>query len=226
MTRRMFLGTLGAAPLATAAFWDKREFPHWSQKVVDRMLTDSPWAKSTDVQIELHPRRQSPLASSFGDIGWPGGNGWPGGGSRVPTSSPAPGPGQGGNVPGTVTRGEAYLTVRWSSALPIRQAMLLDRHGRLRDAPDEEVQALKEEPKDYVIEIFGIPAQVLQTSRKAMEANLLRSSQLSIAGRQPIRATEATSPPQGEYRFLTLRFPKTDPIALDDKEVKLFASAG
>ncbi|MCP5116597.1 MAG: hypothetical protein GY953_37690, partial [bacterium] len=223
---------LGAAPLAHAAFWHKKQFPNWSQRDVDRMLTDSPWAKSTSVSIELRPRRVNHLASAFSDIGlprgtgWPGGLGWPGGGggSRVPTSRP--GPGQGSSVPPVVTRGEAYLTVRWSSALPIRQAALLDRHGSLEAAPAEEVEALHTQPGDYILEIFGIPAQVIQSSRKDMEESLMDTSQLTLPSRRPVRATYAHAPVHGQYRFLTLRFPRTEPITVEQKQVALFASAG
>lgn len=237
MTRRAFLGLLGASPLAAGGFWERKIFPKWSERDVERMLTDSPWARTVGVEIKLRPRNGSPLASAFSDVGlprgtgWPrpgiglpGGLGWPGGGSQVPTSRPAPG--QGGGAPPMVTRGEAYLTIRWSSALPIRQAMLLDTHGSLREAPADEVEALRSVPKEFVVEVFGIPGQVIQTDRRRMEELLVETSQLTLPGRRPISATEAHAPIHGQYRFLTLRFPKDEPITVDNKEVEFFASAG
>lgn len=223
LTRRVFLGSLAAAS-AAAEFWEKHSFPDWTTREVDEMLTDSPWAKSFTLRFELG----APPARQYSDIGlprsiqWPGGGGgWPGGGNRIP----APGQGGGRNT-GASVGAESYLTMRWSSALPIRQALLLDEHGSADRIPADALASLDEPQTNYVVEIFGLPAQVVHIGREEMEDALLSSAQITLHRRSPIRAVGVYAPPQGNYRSLTLRFPRTDPITLEADQAEVFAAAG
>ncbi len=69
-TRRAFLATLAAAPLSQAAFWSNKPFPEWSDEQIDKMLTDSPWAKSMTVRFELgNPGERQQF--DFSDVGLP-----------------------------------------------------------------------------------------------------------------------------------------------------------
>ena len=108
MQRRHFLALLGAAPLAAADFWEKQPFPHWTPVEVEKLLTDSPWSREVHCRFEYTPPGRR-LTSEF-QIGFPRGRS---GGSGTPS-----------------VRTEVYLTVRWSSALPIRQALALQEAGR------------------------------------------------------------------------------------------------
>ena len=63
LSRRAFLLGAAATPLMAGRpwgkdFWETKPFSEWSDEEVDRMLTDSPWAKSMSVNFELSdPRR-------------------------------------------------------------------------------------------------------------------------------------------------------------------------
>jgi hypothetical protein len=115
--------------------------------------------------------------------------------------------------------------LRWSSALPIRQALLLEEYGSAAKAPPDKLAALGSEPDHYLVEIFGMPAQVVQMERAKMEDALLESAQVSRSGARPIRATEAYAPEQGNYRFVSLTFPRSSPIAAADREIEVYAAA-
>lgn len=240
MTRRIFLAAVAGTPLARAGFWEKKKFPYWNQDEVDKMLTDSPWAKSMRVAFSLQDPRGH-RALSFSDVGLPGGigfpgpglgipgAGWPGGGQRSPGGGadfPGGGTGDRGGRRGTSVRAEAYLTVRWSSALPIKQAALLDRHGSVEKTPAAAVERLGREETHYIIEVFGLPAQVVHMEEGRLETELLESASLIRNSKRPIAAEVVEAPPHGGYRWFTFRFPRTDSITVEDHEVEFYAGAG
>lgn len=223
---------LGAAPLAAAGSWDQSSFPNWTRDVVERLLTDSPWAKPVSVRFEFQPLPER-LRSDFSDVGLPGGIGlptgipgigWPGGpGTGRNPRVPGQGPERGG---GSSVPAEVYLTIRWSSALPIRQAIALDRWGRDGLDDPEAVRFLNREEPDYVLEIFGIPVIMAPQGARRLEAELLSTAGLFVKGRSPIRATSAHVPELGEHLSAELRFPRLDPISIDDGTVEFTAEAG
>lgn len=252
LSRRGFLFALGISPLMADGFWDKRPFPDWSEDEIERMLTDSPWAQSLATRFRLEdPRNQRQFdftrfpepprtlpARGFSDIGLPPGIGLPTGGQGIPgigwpgsgrgrSGSPAqyPGGSSGGGRGGSVLT-EAYLTVRWSSALPIKQALVLDELGTSGLDSPEAKEILNREEQDYIVEFFGLPAIAVHMEREEMEQELTEKSELiSKAGRR-IRCESARVPAHGEYRSITLRFPRDNPFTLDDKQVEVAAAAG
>ncbi|MBL8291508.1 MAG: hypothetical protein JNN08_06715, partial [Bryobacterales bacterium] len=126
MTRRLFLGALPVAA-AWGRSWERPAFPNWDAEFIDDLLTDSPWARPLIVKFPWQPAPH-PLLSGFMQLGdmqlpgrIPGGGRTTGGGPR-PDSRPS------GPVQPVQT--EMYLTVRFSSALPIRQALALMEFGR------------------------------------------------------------------------------------------------
>ena len=47
----LFIGLCVTALLA-ANFWDTKRFTEWSAKQIDKILTDSPWARKMTVQVK------------------------------------------------------------------------------------------------------------------------------------------------------------------------------
>ena len=161
VTRRGILAlaaTAGASRLFAAAdFWNKKDPKDWTRDEIDRLTTDSPWAKPVSAQIESTNRNGtydpgSPQGNPGG--GYPGG-GYPGGGQpRVGLGIPGVGlgiPGIGGGYPGGGRRGgqrqpgayQARGTVLWQSAEPVMAALK-------PEFPEEFVD-------HYVIALTGIP---------------------------------------------------------------------
>lgn len=220
MQRRLFLASMAGA--AFGKNWDKPEYPNWTREFVDEMLTDSPWARQLTAPFVLP--NVAPFAASFSQIGLPGGIGlpripgvgWPGGGGdrRFPVPGGGGSRGDGRSSGGVKT--EAYLTVRWSSALPVRQSLALVEHAK----------DVAPAPKDYLIHIAGIPTVVAGESTAPMEKVLLKTAALSVKGRRSVYASSAEVPEHGTHLMAALRFPRMEGLEPSEGMVEFFAEAG
>jgi hypothetical protein len=244
LSRRAFLASLSAAPLLAGKpwekgkFWEKHPFPEWTDEEADQLLTKSPWTHEYSLQFDLaDPGNRRPVFdySSFGQLGgggFPQGGGIPGvgipgtGGGR-PQGSPTGYPGGGGGQSGgrnPSVRSEAYLTIRWSSALPIRQAMAIEEHGR--KLPREVQEELAIERDEYVVEVFGLPAIVVHKDVNEMEDELTDHALLDTSSGPRISVDSVKMPPHGAYLSMTFRFPRREVLSLEHKEVVFYAAAG
>lgn len=224
LSRRSFLAAIAATPVLAADSWDEQDFPNWTPRTVERLLTDSPWARPLTVPFEYRPRPRESF-TGFGDVELPGGSTvpqWPRGGTG---RSPRTG-GTGQTPRGDPVRTEVYLTVRWSSALPIRRALALDRWTReeLNDAKAREF--LERHEADYVVEIFGFPVAMVPQGTRRLEEELAGSAELSVRGHRTIRATRASVPEFGEHLSAELRFPRDASITPDDGALEFTAKTG
>lgn len=196
-----------------------------------RLLTDSPWAKPLTVPFDYQPPPAEPLRSELlqiglpGGVGWPPripGVGWPGGGTtgRIPRS---PGPGQGtGRGETHKIRTEVHLTIRFSSARPIREALAIEQWGPdgLRTPKAEEFLS-RSEP-DTVVEIFGLPAIFYSQGTDGLKDDLTRTAVLVVKGRS-LKAISVESPGFGTHLSATMRFPRVENLTPDDGVVQFTA---
>ena len=212
ISRRVFIASLSSAPYAFSKLREEPVFPAWSPEFVDRMLTDSPWAKQGTVSFELEPV-QHLQSSSYTQIGIPG-LGWPTGRST----------GSGGAA--SSVRTEIYLTTRWSSALPIRRAIALQDFGADGLQSDKAFELLNRQPTEYVIEIAGFPATMIRQGANRFEAELLRSARLLVKDRTPMRATSAHVPEYGNHLVATLRFPRWADLSAREGTIDVTAQSG
>lgn len=114
-----------------SGFWNKKDPSEWSSEEIDKMRTNSPWAKPVSITV----RQQGSGGGGYGG-GYPGGGmggggmgGGMGRGRRGGMGAPA----------GTQYKGE----VRWLSAKPIQAAM--------------KTPVPKELEGDYVLSVSGLP---------------------------------------------------------------------
>lgn len=155
--------------LAATDFWKTKDSSQWNSEEINKILSDSPWAKAKTIQPQ---QSQTPgRMGRRGGFGFPGGYGYPGGG--YPGGGyPGGGYPQGGNYPqsgGNYPQGGNYpnntgansdpsqyepmnLTIRWESAAPIQQALM--RQGA--SASDELKAVAASTDKYYVIEVLGL----------------------------------------------------------------------
>jgi hypothetical protein len=230
LTRRIFIASICSAASAMPKSWDEQEFPSWTPEFVDRILTDSPWARQSTLWFELEPvqRLQS---SRFAQIGWPGGIGLPGKGipgTRWPTGRTGNGS-PGTSWPGggaSSVRTEIYLTTRWSSALPIRRALALQDFGREGLNSEKAPELLNSDPTEYILEIAGFPTTVIRQGAKRFAAELLDSARLLAPGRTPVRANASHVPEYGMHLLATLRFPRFESLEPNDGTIQLIAQSG
>jgi hypothetical protein len=234
MTRRTFLTLAAVAPVLRAASWEDHAFPDWTPEIVDKLLTDSPWAHPVSVPFEFQPSAQEPSSEfSFNQFQFPGstrrpsgipGIGWPGGRRTDPTRIPVPS-GRGSETKYPSVRAEAYLTVRWSSALPIRQALALERWGKRGLETPEAVEFLSAEEPNYVIEIFGLPASIASQGTKPLERGFTKTGRLLSKG-SLLKPIGVEVPEYGGHLSAELRFRRSDAIAADEGIVEFVAEGG
>ncbi|MDA0206201.1 MAG: hypothetical protein O3A53_06425 [Acidobacteria bacterium] len=201
----------GAALLLAAGFWEKKGPQEWTNEEVETILTDSPWAQIGSISFVGDKSQPIGGGSRGGGIGFPG--------SRSPTSGPAGRSGQpdGGwsgrfAAVGSESRafGDGDVVVRWSSALPIRQA--LERTGAGDSAPRPELL------RDYyVVSLSRIPPGMV---RLADEPEKLRSAaRLTPKGRASMRAARIEIRPQPGTPGIDLYFPRETEPSAEDRQI-------
>jgi hypothetical protein len=206
--------------------WERTSFPEWSDDQIDKLLTDSPWARPLTLPFRFSaPARRPSVVSKFDQIGEPLGlpKGWPSGGSSPGTGNRSPRIDD-GNAPPVQT--EIYLTTRWASALPIRQAMAIHQFGRSGVNSAKAAELLQANPTEYVLEVAGFPVGMVPQGVKRFEAELLASATLLVKGRKSLRATAASVPEHGNHLIATLRFPRFENFSENDGLIELAVQAG
>jgi hypothetical protein len=202
----MWLAGLGAALGAGARSWEEPAFPNWSGQFVDRILTNSPWAREVTVPFVFQPRSE-PFVSGFGQIGAPRRTDWPPAGAA------------------SAVRTEMYLTIRWSSALPVRQALALAQFGK--DGLEHPVarDLLSRAEPDYIVEIAGFPTTLFPNGTKELANQFARSARLLIDGRPPSASPTAEIPEHGMHLTASLRFPRFGEI-VPEGVIRVHAEVG
>jgi hypothetical protein len=188
---------LGAASLAAANFWDTKAYTEWSQKEVETMLSDSPWARQISVVIPVPPRAASDD---------PGGRGGRGGDEAGGRGFPVPSP-------------QLKLVITWRSALPVREALIRLPNGATNAGVDQ--RPLLEPSPYYMITLAGVPTRYSRATVSAGTTSFLRRGR-----KPPIALAEGGMQQGGATLTMVFAFPRTDPITLDDKDVEFVTTIG
>lgn len=163
VTRRWMLAAPLAIVWAAGGPWTE-----WSDRQVLKMLTDSPWARRRRVRLEWYRREPAPPRAE--DI--PGATGpnmrRPDGGNPI----------GGIGVPRTSLPLEADLIIRWSSALPVRQARALYLYRSQQAQVRTLNELLEDEPEHAILEIHGLPAQMAHKGAGSVELAALHGVRL------------------------------------------------
>lgn len=220
-----------ALGLWAADSWQHKPATDWSDKDVQKILTNSPWAKVISVS-----------AGGFMDPGSMPGRGGRGlGGDDSPTRPDVAGqmPGgslgaPGGNVPsrslgdeglGSQTAPSIALTVVWESALPVKQALARRKYGA-EAATAPEAKAFLDENPGYLIAVAGIPDGIVQASAARGKEALLQRTSLSVKGKPQLHPSNVEVGPPGKVIEVIFSFPKTAPFSIDDKDVEFSTQLG
>ncbi len=184
---------IGAGVLCAADFWQKKKYSEWTPQEVQKMMTDSPWAKAVEVST--------------------GGPRSMGSGSNAP--------GRGGNANKATSEINAIprtvFLVRFHSALPLKQALMRAQFGENVLKAPEAAQFLSRQEQAYVIGVFGDPRLV-----PAEPAGLAEAAQLAIKGREPIKAANVEIDRGQGGAGVLFFFPKGQaPIKLEDESFEL-----
>ena len=213
--------------LCAADSWQSKPFTAWTDKDVQKILSNSPWAKVVNVSAgglmdsAFMPGRGRGLG---GDDAPPR----PGVSDQMPGASPdAPG----GNMPSRSLGEEPMaapsipLTVVWESALPVKQALARRKYGAEFGSSQEAKNFLDEKP-GYMVAVSGIPEAIARASAAHGKAALLERASLAVKGRPPLHASGVEAGPPGKTMEMIFVFPVIPPLSIDDKDVEFSAQFG
>jgi hypothetical protein len=200
-----------AAAIAICAgeIWSTKDYTQWTAEDVNRLLTDSPWTRQVSAFFSTAPRQVDhsvipPPGASTNNMGGTRGvtdGKWDGGvGRAIDDSAP-----------------KLPVAIRWDSALPVREALLMSRSGNHLSAPADAKQKLNEREKDYIITVIGLLTNDQLRDRERVRKELMGAAKLVRTGKPPIRPENVEPDPSSGA--IHLSFPRTEPISLTDKEV-------
>ncbi len=199
------------AAFATAADWKDKPFPNWSDDDVVQMVTDSPWAKQKSVRLKWVTEDQRRI--TYKDI--PGNDQSP----TVKGGSPVGGIG----VPRSSLPDHASFLLRWASALPVRHAKALYklRNDKLDNS---QLNGLIGAPEaGYVLEIYGLPAEIAHLGTGSVELIVTRSAYLRTKSGVKIRPNRVEAQLHATSLTILVHFPRTSPIQAGDGEIECYA---
>ncbi len=217
-----FTPFLVALSLCAADPWQTKSFTEWSDKDVQKILTNSPWVHT--VTIGGGPSIGEGATSGREDSA-----------TRPPQMSPATGPGvmaPNGQEGGRERRDSAdplnapqstVLTVLWQSALSVRQALVRRRFGA-EGVGSVDAKKLLDERMNYLIAVSGLTPSLMRAPQA--KSDMLQRTTLSAKGKDPLHATDILISPSGKVTEAIFVFPKTTSFALDDKDVEFSTQLG
>src|SRR5579872_741043 len=245
------IGLLGLGIVAFAGdFWKDKTYTQWTDDEVNKMLSNSPWAQSVKASAQNQGQRSGMgrRGGGMGRIGYPGG-GYPGGGGGYP--------GGGGGYPGGGGGGGGYprgggggqsiqpfnATIRWQTALPVREA-LLKQAGATKTDDSKASETLTAPVTGYVIALAGLP-ETLPSGRSRGRYGSSGSdsddrdsnSDPNAAALDQMKSTTRLNPKDQASIYpekierqpdgtVLITFPRSTPISLDEKEVEFVTHVG
>jgi hypothetical protein len=207
--RAVLLFAVAAVAVCAGEIWSSKDYTQWSAQEVNRLLTDSPWAKQVSASFSTPPREEEhpvipPPGASTANMGGTRGvadGRWDGGvGRNIDDSAP-----------------KLPVTIRWDSALPVRQALLRSRFDDHVPESGDSKENLNRRERDYMVTVIGLLANHQSRDRERMEKELMGAAKLLRTGKAPIRPENVTL--DASIGAIQVFFPRTNPISVDDKEV-------
>lgn len=230
MTRRVLpcavlLAWLAVHSAAAAAdFWRSKTPEAWSEKEVQQLLTDSPWARTVELIAPDLSLAGRVGGLQGGRVGGVGGRGRPGAGG-----------GAGGDGAGNLGGGSflpsptrARIIVRWASAWPIRVATARRRIG---DPPDVGSRSqnigrgqagIDQDDGAYRIAIVQMPLGIAIGSDDELRA----AASLVCRGGRVWRPVAVRFTYEDDLQALEYAFSRETPLTAEDRDVEFRARVG
>ena len=242
----MFLLPLSLAVLTAAEQpWKDKQIADWNEDDTKLILSDSPWAKTVEPTMDRSAGRGQRQQGSqqggqtrrggigIGGIGIQlpgiggvgrGGGGYPGGGNPRGQQPGSTGGYPGGQQPGNTGEGSGSdpvqrptLTVRWESALPIREAELKAR-DTMAPTVDED---------HYAIAVYGIPRNRMGSGNaQTLAAQLKKQASIKRDGKKDLAPSSVDVLQREDGPVVVYRFPRSKEITAKDKRIEFDAKIG
>ena len=197
--------------LLAADFWKAKEYKDWKPKEVQKMLTKSPWAKDANVRFSM----QGVSARGRGSGGSASDSG---------QRSPIGGGGGGGFGGGGRSRPQLKVSIRWASALPIKQALIRSRHEGDFEETAQDKAHLTQIEKQYVVAVSGLPGRMerfLQNTDHIKQATTLKRKKNATIQAQSVEVV-----PREQFIELYFFFSRSNPILVNEKNVEFKMELG
>ncbi len=221
--RRIVISALVSLLLASTAlwgadFWEEKEYSQWTDKELQKMMMNSPWAKQVLVSRgggggSLGLPGQAGGGARGGGRGGGGGGG--GGGGR---GGGGGGRGGGGGGGGQAGPPPMQLWVRWNSAVPLKQGIVRNQTGMEGEANPDQVEFLGREEPNYIVSVSGLPAQMArlaQNTERLKGAAMLERKKMDPIMPEAVEVQESQS-----GLTIYFMFPRSAGIDVADKEVE------
>jgi hypothetical protein len=186
---------LSAGQGSTEKAWKNKPVTEWTADDAQQVMTDSPWAKTT-IPVMEKAANEGPHR---------GGGGYPRGGARNDTGGERTDQGQ----PPT-------LTLRWESAVPIREAEL--------KAGDVDAPTVDEE--HYAIAVLGVPRNMLNAETRTMEGEFKKQATLKRDGKKDLKPSSVEIHQCEDGLIILYSFPRSNEISKYDRRVEFDAQIG
>lgn len=197
----------------SAADWKDKPFPEWTEDTVIRVVTDSPWAKAKSVRIRW-TKEDRPI--TYKDI--------PGNDRNSNAAAVANNPLGAIGVPRSSLPDHADIILRWASALPVRQAKALYKL-RADKLDDSKLNALIAAPEeDYVLEIYGLPAEVAHKGPGMVELAAKDSVYLRTRSGRTVRPNKVEARVNALSLTILVHFARTPALEVGDQEVECYGN--
>ncbi len=212
-------------------FWEKKKYAEWTDKEVRQMVSNSPWARRVEVPLGAAMSGGGGRGGRGGGRGGRGGGMGAGGGFGADSAGTGGPPGAAGEAGGGLGGGGGIgaegaggpaptmsVTVRWQSALPVRQALVKSRFGAEAATSQEAAKMLAAQQQYYIVVISGLPGRFLES---APPGALKNSSVLRLGKSERIEASDVKVSQGQPLADVYLLFPRTRAVQLEDKDVEL-----
>lgn len=230
--RKLVLAGIGCAACVWAAdFWVSKSYTDWSTKDIQKLMSDSPWARRVDVPLNVRMpqgttqsegRGGRTRGGTSGDIATADG-GQASGPDLTGTRSGPAGAGAGLGNDGPQTQTMPVLLV-WQTALPVKQALAKAKFGAEAATSAEAKVYLQREEPFMVLSVEGLPATAAQAGEGDHKAGLLMLTALSVKGKDPLKAEEVQFNQRDRLVDAAFFFRRSEPgaapFSVDDKELE------
>jgi hypothetical protein len=230
-----FMAACSGMILAGAsAVWQK-DFGSWTEKDAHVLVSNSPWAKQMAMPIAGRPDQvvleqpETGGAPPSASLGNPANTTANSNAGTAENRNEANGPrnsnakSQSGVSPSAgAPEMQPVVTILWTSATPVRLALLKLRAGAT--APTSEQIANATKPRDhYVIAVSGFPPPEGGSDPKSLAAGAF----LAVHGKPPVVSTQSDYHKIGNSDVYFFRFPRTSlEIAPADQQVEFRVKMG
>jgi hypothetical protein len=210
--------------LATAdEAWKDKQIAEWSEADAKQVLSDSPWVKTVTPTLNRSandgPRRSSGRGQGggigvggvgislpgIGGMGRRGGIGGPGAGGGYPRGGQT----GGADDRGTTSITPSTLTLRWESALPVREAELKSR--------DTGAPTLDED--HYAIAVYGVPERMAPGISQSQANQLKKQASIKRDGKKDLKPSSVQVLQRDDGPVIVYLFPRNQEIAKDDRRI-------